>query len=53
LDRLHGPIGLNINAQNPEEIALAILAEIVDTHRKRKQASAEFEADSHLTIQKI
>jgi xanthine dehydrogenase accessory factor len=29
LDRLHGPIGLNIGAGTPEEIAMAIMAEIV------------------------
>jgi xanthine dehydrogenase accessory factor len=29
LDRLHAPIGLDIGAESPEEIALAIMAEIV------------------------
>lgn len=28
-DRLHGPIGLDIQAQTPEEIALSVMAEIV------------------------
>jgi xanthine dehydrogenase accessory factor len=28
LERLHGPIGLNIGAESPEEIALSILSEI-------------------------
>lgn len=34
IGRIHGPIGLDINAQNPEEIALAIMAEIVRAHRR-------------------
>jgi len=47
LDRLHGPIGLEINAQTPEEIALAIMAEVVDAHRNQKQEPVELEADFH------
>jgi xanthine dehydrogenase accessory factor len=35
LDRIHGPIGLNIGAVSPEEIALAIMAEIVATRHKK------------------
>lgn len=37
LARLHAPIGLDIDAQTPEEIALAIMAEIVAA-RNRAQA---------------
>lgn len=33
IGRIHGPIGLPINAQTPEEIALAILAEIIQAYR--------------------
>lgn len=42
LSRLHGPIGLDLNARNPEEIALSILAEIVMVQRRgdRAQVSA-------------
>ncbi len=35
LARLHGPIGLDIGARTPEEIALAIMAEIVATRHER------------------
>ncbi|HEX9414070.1 MAG TPA: XdhC/CoxI family protein [Ktedonobacterales bacterium] len=35
LARIHGPIGLSIGAQTPEEIALAIMAEIVATRHGR------------------
>jgi xanthine dehydrogenase accessory factor len=33
LDRVHAPIGLEINAQTPEEIAISIMAEIVKVRR--------------------
>jgi xanthine dehydrogenase accessory factor len=33
LDRLHGPIGLEIGAKTPEEIALAVMAQIVEVNK--------------------
>jgi xanthine dehydrogenase accessory factor len=33
LDRVHAPIGLNIHARSPEEIAVSILAEIIQVRR--------------------
>jgi xanthine dehydrogenase accessory factor len=48
LPRLHAPIGLDIGAETPEEIALAILSEVVDTYRKQNQGSAYREAQSKL-----
>lgn len=33
LDRIHAPVGLDIGADNPEEIALAIMSQIVAAHR--------------------
>lgn len=34
LDRLHGPIGLDLGAGTPEEIAMSIMAEIVAVHNR-------------------
>jgi len=36
LDRVHAPIGLNIGAETPEEIAVAIMAEIITIGRDGK-----------------
>jgi xanthine dehydrogenase accessory factor len=35
LDRLHGPVGLDLAAESPEEIALSIMAQIVATRNSR------------------
>ena len=39
LAQIHGPIGLNIGANNPEETALAIMAEIVARRHGKDAAS--------------
>lgn len=39
LARIHAPVGLAIGADNPEEIALAIMAEVVATYRKKTGGS--------------
>jgi xanthine dehydrogenase accessory factor len=44
LSRLHAPIGLDIGASTPEEIALSIMSEVVNVYRKQNQLSAEKEA---------
>lgn len=39
IKRIHGPIGLNIGATSPEEMALAIMAEIVATRYNKDRSS--------------
>ena len=39
LDRLHGPVGLDLGGQKPEEIALAIIAEIVAVRNRKTEAA--------------
>lgn len=38
LARIHAPIGLDIGASNPAEIAVAIMAQIIEALRKREKA---------------
>jgi len=47
LSHLHAPIGLDIGAQTPEEIALAIMAEVVNAHRKQNESEVKLEAGLH------
>jgi xanthine dehydrogenase accessory factor len=37
IERIYGPIGLNIGASSPEEIAISILSEVIATLRGVKQ----------------
>ncbi len=39
LRKVHSPIGLDINAETPEEIAISIMAELINHRRKKKEES--------------
>ena len=39
LEKVHAPIGLNISAETPVEIAISIMAEIVQEKNRKKQSS--------------
>ncbi len=43
LESLHGPTGLNIGAETPQEIAISIMAEILSVYRNRKPVSLKEE----------
>jgi xanthine dehydrogenase accessory factor len=43
LARIHGPIGLNIGAVSPEEMALAIMAEIVAARHGRERSATAWQ----------
>ena len=41
LEKLHGPIGLNIGATTPDEIALSIMAEVVAARNNQLTTTKE------------
>ncbi len=45
MERLHAPIGLDIGAESPEEVALAIIAEIVTAQHQLDRSAVPVRAD--------
>ena len=48
IDRLHAPIGLDIGAQTPEEIAIAILSEMIAAKYSHSGAPLKDRADERI-----
>ena len=53
LDALHFPAGLDIGAVTPDEIALSVLAEIVQDHRKADAGSKICNGPQDLTLHRV
>lgn len=45
-DTIHGPVGLDIGAETPEEIAISIVAEIIATFRNREGTSLKLRKET-------
>jgi xanthine dehydrogenase accessory factor len=45
LSRLHAPIGIDIGASTPEEIALAVMSEVVKSHREQNPVKGRKETE--------